>query len=404
MSATVVVGVGASIAAYKTTGIVRDLIGRGFDVRVVPTPDSLNFVGTATWEALTGRPVRAGVFEAGGADHVELARVADLVLIAPASADLLARLRAGLADDLLTATVLAARCPVVVAPAMHAAMWTNAATRDNVEELRRRGLTIIDPDSGALSSGDSGVGRLPEPAVLVERALSVLAPAPQDLAGARVLVTAGGTREPLDPVRFLGNNSSGRQGCLIAAEARARGAAVTLAVANVADGLVPAGVDVVRTPTAAALEEAVLSRLPDVDVLVMAAAVADFRPVSASERKIRKDPDDDSVPVLDLERTPDILAQAAASPRRPRVVVGFAAQTGSAEEVLAAGREKARRKGADLLAVNAVGGGEGFGDVPNTWRLLDAAGEPVDVMSGTKDAFARSLLDHVSRLLATMAG
>jgi len=402
VTATVVVGVGASIAAYKTAAIVRELIGRGYDIRVVPTPDSLRFVGSATWEALTGAAVHAGVFDAGGADHVELARHADLVLVAPASADLLARLRAGLADDLLTATVLAARCPVVVAPAMHTAMWTNPATRDNVDQLRRRGITVIEPVSGPLSSGDTGPGRLPDPEEVVRQALDVLDPVPQDLAGVRVLVTAGGTREPLDPVRFLGNRSSGRQGCAIAEEARSRGARVTLALANVDPALVPAGVRVVDTPTAASMERAVREELADVDVLVMAAAVADFRPISVAEQKIRKDPRDDSVPVLDLERTPDILAAVATSAHRPRVLVGFAAQTGDAEQVLDAGREKARRKGADLLAVNAVGEGQGFGDVSNAVHLMDAGGDFVDVISGTKRQLAHALVGHVVRLLATM--
>jgi phosphopantothenoylcysteine decarboxylase/phosphopantothenate--cysteine ligase len=404
MPPTVVVGVGASIAAYKTALVVRDLIGRGIDVIVAPTPDSLRFVGTATWEALTGRAVRTGVFDAGGADHVELARRADLVLIAPATADLLARLRLGLGDSLLTATALAARCPVVAAPAMHSAMWENPATRDNVAALRRRGVHVVDPASGALSSGDSGVGRLADPEVIVRAALDALGAPPRDLEGRRVLITAGGTREPLDPVRFLGNSSSGRQGCELAAEARDRGAQVTLVLANVEPPLVPAGVAVVQASTAALMGEAVTERLAGADVLIMAAAVADFRPVRVAEEKIRKDPDSDAAPVLELERTPDILAGAAAAPDRPRVVVGFAAQTGDTPAVLAAGREKARRKGADLLAVNAVGGGRGFGDVSTTVHLVDGRGEQLDVISGTKREVARALLDHIGRLLATMAG
>ncbi len=403
MATTIVVGVGASIAAYKTTAIVRDLIGRGYDIRVIPTPDSLQFVGSATWEALTGRPVHAGVFDAGGADHIELARQANLVLVAPASADLLARMRTGQADDLLTATILAARCPVVVAPAMHTAMWTNPATRDNVGELRRRGMIVIEPASGPLSSGDIGTGRLPDPEDVVRQALEVVKPVPHDLAGVHVLVTAGGTREPVDPVRFLGNRSSGRQGCAIAEEARSRGAEVTVALANVDPAVVPAGVHAIATPTAASMERAVLGELADVDVLVMAAAVADFRPAKVAEQKIRKNPRDDSVPLLPLERTPDILAAAAASAQRPRVLVGFAAQTGDAEQVLAAGREKARRKGADLLAVNAVGERQGFGDVSNTVHLLDARGDLVDVISGTKRQIAHALVGHIVGLLATMS-
>lgn len=409
MTATVVVGVGAGIAAYKMAQVVRDLMREGHDVTVVPTPDSLTFVGAATWEALSGHPAHSGVFEAGGADHVEIARRAGLVLVAPATADLLARLRLGMADDLLTTTVLAATCPVVVAPAMHTAMWQDPATRENVQVLRQRGITVIDPAEGALSSGDTGVGRLPEPVVLVRAAQDALGERrvqdAQDhpLHGVRVLVTAGGTREAIDPVRFLGNRSSGRQGCAVAAAARDLGAEVTLVAANVDPGLVPEGVRVVPAPSAASMEEAVTSRLGDTDVLVMAAAVADFRPVEVHEEKIRKDPSTDDAPVITLERTNDILAESAHSPRRPRVVVGFAAETGSAEDVLARGREKALRKGADLLAVNAVGAGLGFGDVGNTLHLLDAEGEEIATLTGPKETVARDLVDHVRVLLGTMA-
>ena len=403
MGATIVVGVAASIAAFKATEIVRTLMMRGHDVIVVPTPDSLAFVGAATWEALTGVPARTGVFEQGGADHVALARRADLVLVAPATADLLAKLRAGLADDLLTTTALAARCPVVVAPAMHSAMWEHPATQDNVEVLRSRGVTVIEPDVGPLSSGDSGVGRLPDPTVIIRAALDVLHPADRDLEGVRLLITAGGTREPLDPVRFLGNRSSGRQGCELAAEALRRGAAVSLVVANVDPSLLPRGADVVEAPTAELLRQAVIERLDRTDVLIMSAAVADFRPAEPQTQKIAKDPDSNSTPVIRLERTPDILAEAAASPGRPRVVVGFAAQTGDTDAVLAAGRAKARRKGADLLAVNAVGGGRGFGDVDNTLHLLTSTGDPVGVITGTKQELAKGLLDHIRALLGTMA-
>ncbi|MGO3796918.1 MAG: bifunctional phosphopantothenoylcysteine decarboxylase/phosphopantothenate--cysteine ligase CoaBC [Pauljensenia sp.] len=409
MTATVVVGVGAGIAAYKVAQVVRDLMREGHDVTVVPTPESLAFVGAATWEALSGHPARSGVFEAGGADHVEIARRAELILIAPATADLLARLRLGMADDLLTTTVLAASCPVVVAPAMHAAMWKDPATRDNVQVLRQRGITVIDPAEGALSSGDTGVGRLPEPEVLlraVQEALGVRhSQDVQDhpLHGVRVLVTAGGTREDIDPVRFLGNRSSGRQGCAVAAAARDLGAEVTLVLANVELGLVPEGVRVVPAPSAASMEEAVTSRLGDTDVLVMTAAVADFRPRETRAEKIKKDPTTDDAPVIILERTTDILAESAHSTRRPQVVVGFAAETGSEQDVLARGREKALRKGADLLAVNAVGVGLGFGDVGNTIHLLDADGEEVATLTGSKESVARDLVDQVRVLLGTMA-
>lgn len=399
---TTVVGVGAGIAAYKAVLLVRDLQRAGLDVTVVPTPSSLEFVGAATWEGLTSRPVHTGVFDAGGADHVELARDAELLVIAPATADLLARLRAGLADDLLTTTVLAARCPVLLAPAMHTAMWDNPATRDNVAALRERGYVILEPDSGALGSGDTGAGRLPEPARIARAALDLVDPHPRDLAGVRVLVTAGGTHEPLDPVRYLGNSSSGRQGSALARAAHARGARVTLVASNVDESLLPVGVETVAAPSAADVEREVISRLADTDVLVMAAAVADFRPASVSDTKIKKDPDSGAAPALVLERTPDILWEAAHSSDRPALVIGFAAETGTTDEVLARGREKAQRKGADLLAVNAVGGGLGFGDVTNTWHLLRGDGTEVAVLEGTKDHLADALVEWVAAQMGTM--
>lgn len=399
---TTVVGVGAGIAAYKAVLLVRELQRAGHEVVVVPTPASLEFVGTATWEGLTGRPVRTGVFGAGGADHVEIARSADLLVIVPATADLLARLRAGIADDLLTTTALAVRCPVLLAPAMHTAMWDHPATRDNVRVLRERGALVLDPDSGALGSGDTGAGRLPDPTRIAEAALHLLGGTVRDLEGVRLLVSAGGTHEALDPVRYLGNASSGRQGCAIARAARERGAIVTLVASNVADSLLPEGVRVVGAPSAADVEREVLSRLADTDVLVMAAAVADFRPRSVSGTKIKKDPDSDAAPVLVLERTTDVLATAARSDDRPALVIGFGAETGTEEEVLARGREKAARKGADLLALNAVGQGRGFGDVPNVVHLLRPDGTEEALLRGTKDQVADALLDHVAARTGSM--
>lgn len=400
---TTVVGVGAGIAAYKAVLLVRELQRAGHEVVVVPTPASLQFVGIATWEGLTARVVRTGVFDGAGADHVEIARSADLLVVAPATADLLARLRAGIADDLLTTTVLAATCPVLLAPAMHTAMWDNPATRDNVRVLQGRGLTVLDPDSGALGSGDTGTGRLPDPTRIAEAALRLLTPTRRDLAGLRLLVSAGGTHEPIDPVRYLGNASSGRQGCAIARSARDRGAHVTLVASNVAPSLLPPGVEVVEAPSAADVEREVLSRLADTDVLVMAAAVADFRPQTVSAQKIKKDPDTLGAPVLVLERTADVLALAAHGADRPALVIGFGAETGTTQDVVARGREKARRKGADLLAVNAVGDGRGFGDVPNTVHLLRPDGTEVALLRGTKDEVADGLLDHVSVMTGTMS-
>ncbi|WP_026430131.1 bifunctional phosphopantothenoylcysteine decarboxylase/phosphopantothenate--cysteine ligase CoaBC [Schaalia georgiae] len=406
--ATVVVGVTGGVAAFKAVSVVRELMRAGHDVRVAATAASLNFVGPSTWAGLTGAPAVVDVFGAG-AEHVELARVADLVLVVPATADALARIRAGMADDMVALTVLASTAPVVIAPAMHSAMWTNPATASNVAELRRRGYTVIDPEEGALGSGDTGVGRLPEPAAIVSRALAVLAGTGWcggPLAGARVLVTAGGTHEPIDPVRYLGNSSSGRQGVAIARAAAASGARVTLVAANIDDSLVRgagAGTEVVPVSTAAQMRDAVTARLEGADALVMAAAVADFRPKRALASKIKKDPDGDGAPVIELVRNPDILAEAARSPHRPRVVVGFAAETGTDEEVAAFGRAKARRKGADLMAVNRVGEGEGFGDVPNRIDVLDAAGRGVGTASGTKDDVAEYLVGLIASRLATLS-
>ncbi|QWW18697.1 bifunctional phosphopantothenoylcysteine decarboxylase/phosphopantothenate--cysteine ligase CoaBC [Schaalia sp. 19OD2882] len=409
MSASVVLGVSAGIAAYKAAHVLRLLVKAGMDVHVVPTPASLSFVGAATWSALSGNPVHTGVFDSGLADHVELARTADLVLVVPATADLVARVRAGMADDLLTTTILAASCPVVLAPAMHTQMWASPATRDNITTLRARGIHVIDPVSGDLSSGDAGVGRLPEPEDIVAQALQVLDSVPggtpaqaQDMRGLRVLVTAGGTREPLDPVRFIGNISSGRQGCAIARAARGRGAQVTLIASNVDGDLLPAGVEVVDAPTAASVDEAVRTRQGATDLLVMSAAVADFRPAVVSPDKIKKDPNSQGAPVIALERTSDVLARVCADEVRPRVVVGFAAETGDLDEVLRLGRDKALRKGADLLVVNRVGGGHGFGDVPNHVHVLDRQGNVQVEASGTKDDVAEVVLREALEVLGTM--
>lgn len=406
MTASIIVGVGAGIAAYKAAFLVRDLMRAGHEVHVVPTPRSLEFVGKATWEGLTGRPVYTAVFDHPGSDHVELARTADLIVLAPATADLIARVRAGIADDLLTTTVLASSCPVLVAPAMHSAMWTNPATRDNVDALRQRGFSFIGPEVGALGSGDTGIGRLAAPELIAQRALELLEPADAPLYGKRILVTAGGTREPIDPVRFIGNLSSGRQGIALANAAAAAGADVTLVASHIeADVLATLNpkVCVVQAPTARDVEGAVLSRLESVDGLIMAAAVADFRPESVAAEKMKKAPDTSAPPSLQLERTTDVLKAACTSDARPSVVMGFAAETGSREEVLTFGRDKARRKGADFLAVNRVGDGHGFGDVSNEVTLLDAAGELVGHVEGSKADVAEYLVRSIAQRLVTMA-
>lgn len=392
----VVLGVSGGIAAYKACELLRLFTESGHDVRVVPTRDALRFVGEPTWAALSGNPVTTDVWDSvHEVPHVRIGQAADLVVVAPATADVLAKAAHELAGDLLTNTLLTARCPVVFAPAMHTEMWQHPATVANVATLRARGVTVLDPDSGRLTGADTGPGRLPEPEAITAAALALVTP--QDLAGRRVVVSAGGTREPLDPVRFLGNRSSGLQGAALALEAAQRGADVTLLAASIdapARALVahPA-IDVVDVETTAELAAAVDTHTSGADVLVMAAAVADFRPATTADRKIKKD---ESAPdVVHLVQNPDILATVAARPRDRLVVVGFAAETGTPEEVLELGRAKARRKGADLLAVNAVGHGRGFGDVANAVTVLDARGEAVGEAAGTKQDVARGLWDLI---------
>lgn len=394
--ARIVLGVTGGIAAYKVAALLRLLREAGHAVRVVPTESALAFVGRATWEALSGEPVHTSVFDAADeVEHVALGRSADLVVVAPATADLLSRAATGRADDLLTATLLTVTCPVLLAPAMHTEMWQHPATVANVQVLRERGVHVLDPDSGRLTGSDSGPGRLPEPAAIAAAALRLLAPRDLDLAGRRVVVSAGGTREPVDPVRFLGNRSSGRQGVAIARAAAERGAVVELVAASIT-APVPPGIRVHAVDTALELRDAVRRAAADADVVVMAAAVADYRPALAPGAKIKKVPGRPPAPIA-LVENPDILAELVADPPNPAaVVVGFAAETGDAEgSVLDHGRAKARRKGADLLAVNAVGDGRGFGDVPNEVTVLDAAGDVVAHASGTKDEVAHALLDAV---------
>lgn len=411
----IVLGVSAGIAAYKAALLLRLLTEAGHDVRVVPTRASLAFVGTATWEALSGNPVTTDVFEdVPGVEHVRLGQRADLVVVAPATADLLARAASGRADDLLTATLLTARCPVLMAPAMHTEMWEHPATRDNVATLRRRGVHVLEPAVGRLTGPDSGPGRLPDPEVIAEAALALLpgatagpaeaAPAAaRDLAGRHVVVSAGGTREPLDPVRFLGNRSTGRQGRALADAAARRGARVTLVAANMDSAGLPTGdgVAVVPVETTAQLRDAVRSAAADADVVVMAAAVADYRPRDVATAKMKKS-DGQDAPTVELVRNPDVLAELARDRlREGQVVVGFAAETGDADgDVLTHGRAKARRKGADLLVVNDVGAGRGFGDVPTELTVLDREGEVVATASGTKPEVADAVWDAVVPLLA----
>ncbi|MCQ6556484.1 bifunctional phosphopantothenoylcysteine decarboxylase/phosphopantothenate--cysteine ligase CoaBC [Streptomyces sp. C10-9-1] len=394
----VVLGVGGGIAAYKACELLRRLTESGHDVRAVPTASALHFVGAATWSALSGHPVSTEVWDdVHEVPHVRIGQQADLVVVAPATADLLAKAAHGLADDLLTNTLLTARCPVVFAPAMHTEMWEHPATRENVATLRRRGAIVVEPAVGRLTGVDTGKGRLPEAAEIFEvcrRALARGAAAP-DLAGRRVVISAGGTREPLDPVRYLGNRSSGKQGYALARTAAARGARVTLVEANtgIPD---PAGVDVVHVGTAVQLREAVLKAAADADAVVMAAAVADFRPAAYAPGKIKKR-DGVEAPEITLVRNPDILAEISAERARPgQVVVGFAAET---DEVLANGRDKLRRKGCDLLVVNEVGERRTFGAEENEAVVLSSDGTETPVPHGPKEALADTVWDLVAARL-----
>ena len=404
----IVVGVAGGIAAYKSCALIRAFTESGHHVRVVPTESALEFVGRATFEALSGNPVETGVFaDVPQVPHVRLGQEADLVVIAPATADLMARAVAGRADDLLTATLLTARCPVMFVPAMHTEMWEHPATVDNVATLRRRGAVVVEPASGRLTGKDTGAGRMPEPdeiftlaALLLERADAL----PRDLAGRRVVVSAGGTREPLDPVRFLGNRSSGKQGYALARLAAQRGADVTLVAGSVAGLDDPAAVDVVRVQTAAQMQDAVAKHASGADAVIMSAAVADFRPSTFAISKIKKgkgEPDS-----IALTKNDDILAglvraRTEGGLSAETVIVGFAAETGDEHgDVLTYAREKLARKRCDLLVVNAVGEGKAFEVDDNNGWLLSADGSETALAHGSKALMASRVLDALGPLLA----
>ena len=432
---TVVLGVSGGIAAYKACSLLRLLTESGHDVTVVPTAAALKFVGAPTWAALSGKPVASDVWgDVHEVPHVRLGQHADLVVVAPATADLMARAAHGLADDLLTNVLLTARCPVVLAPAMHTEMWQHPATVANVATLRSRGVRVIDPASGRLTGSDTGPGRLPEPEDIFAVCRQILSGVAEstsrgarsrhaDLAGRTVVISAGGTREPLDPVRFLGNRSSGKQGYALAQVAAARGAEVTLVSANVAVPA-PEGVTVLCVETAAELGEAVAKAAQDCDVVMMAAAVADFRPAHYNDVKIKKtfgshheagrnpddpdDPDDpdgdQSAPTIQLVRNPDVLAGlvrsrgAAGSP----VIVGFAAETGDPEHsVLDLAREKFQRKGCDVLVANEVGVDKTFGQDTNTVHILRRGSDAVTQIGPcSKGSVATAVWDVVQELLS----
>ena len=411
----IIVGVAGGIAAYKAATVVRQLTEAGHSVRVIPTESALRFVGAATFEALSSNPVHTGVWDdVHEVPHVRIGQEADLVVVAPATADLLARAVAGRADDLLTATLLTARCPVIFAPAMHTEMWFHPATVANVATLRRRGAMVLEPASGRLTGTDSGAGRLPEAEEITTLAQLLLARAdalPYDLAGVKVLVTAGGTREPIDPVRFIGNRSSGKQGYAMARVMAQRGADVTLIAGNTAGLIDPAGVEVVRIGSADQLRDAVSKHAPDVHVLVMAAAVADFRPTHVQTSKIKKSNDpDEAAPLIELTRTDDVLAgavRARSDGQLPnmRAIVGFAAETGDANgDVLYYARAKLRRKGCDLLVVNAVGENRAFEVDNNDGWLLASDGTESALEHGSKTLMASRIVDAIVAFLHSSGG
>jgi phosphopantothenoylcysteine decarboxylase/phosphopantothenate--cysteine ligase len=399
----VVLGVCGGIAAYKACELLRLFTESGHAVRVVPTASALKFVGAPTWAALSGRPVTTEVWDdVHEVPHVRIGRHAELVVVAPATADLLARAAHGLADDLLTNTLLTATCPVVYAPAMHTEMWENAATRANVATLRERGAIVLEPAVGRLTGADTGKGRLPDPAQIFAAALRVLrrgAAAEADLAGRRVVVTAGGTREPLDPVRFLGNRSSGKQGYALARAAVARGARVMLIAANVTlpD---PAGADLVRVGTTEELRKATVEAAADADVVVMAAAPADFRPATVADQKIKK-ADGGTAPTLALVTNPDIAAELGAAKLPGQLLVAFAAET---HDALENARGKLVRKRADLIVVNEVGTDLVFGADSNTVTILGADGTTATLGELPKDDVADAIWDRVVARLDPQVG
>lgn len=399
--ARILVGVGAGVAAYKVAYLVRRMKSEGHQVWVCPTAKSLGFVGEETWQALSEQPILRGPLGAANqAGHIEVARQADLIVIAPATADLIARIRAGIADDMLTTTILAANVPVVVAPAMHTNMWSNKATADNVATLQERGFVFVGPVEGKLSSGDTGLGRLAEVDDIYEACQSALeanAESDGSMRGVHAIVTAGGTRESLDPVRYLANRSSGKQGIEIAKALARRGAHVDLIAAECSVAMPQdPKIRVTRAFSATEMESAIQQRLEGTQLLVMTAAVADYRAAEVATRKLKKE-DLGSDPVIRLRQNPDILREVCAGPNRPKIVVGFAAETGTLAEAVDVGKRKIHDKGADLLAVNVVGDNVGFGNVPNEIVVLDQQGMEIAQAKGSKAQVAARLVAAIAQ-------
>jgi phosphopantothenoylcysteine decarboxylase / phosphopantothenate---cysteine ligase len=386
----VILGVGGGIAAYKSCELLRRLQDRGYVITVVPTPASLNFVGTATWEALSSRPVHTQVWESvHTVPHIALAERADFFLIAPATADLIARLAMGRADDLLTNLVLASDVPKMIVPAMHPSMWLDPATVANVNTLKQRGFIVMDPEVGRLTGKDVGPGRFPETAAIISRFDEVTGQV-QDLKGLKILVTAGGTREAIDPVRFIGNRSSGKQGIAVANAAKNRGAQVQLIAANCdVSGLT--GMDVIKVETTLEMQSALRNNFPSCNILVMSAAVADARPLQVSHQKIKKS----SLESIELQQNPDLLAELSPI-KGDRILVGFAAET---KEHLQEARRKLESKGLDVIYVNDVSGGAIFGQDTTMGTILLRNDADIAIKEVSKDALSNVLLDHAIRQL-----
>lgn len=410
---SVIIGVSGGVAAYKACHLVRYFTELGDDVRVVPTVNALNFVGAATFEALSGNPVDTGVFSrVDEVQHVKVGRDADLIVVAPATADVIARIAAGRADDLLTATLLVATCPVVVVPAMHTEMWNNPAAQANVATLRQRGITVMEPAHGRLTGPDSGAGRLPEPDAIGEFAQTVAAGyrPTHDWVGRKLVVSAGGTEEALDPVRYLGNRSSGRQGFALGEIAAQRGAQVTIVAGRTDDLPAPSGAHICRVESTREMEKTMREESRDADVVIMAAAVADYRPAHEATAKLKKGADNGALETVELVENPDILAGLVRARengdlRQDAVIVGFAAETGDeTASPLEHAQAKFARKGCDVMMANEVGRGKVFGQSTNEGWLLAKDCSPRQIASGSKQVVAAQILDGVNALLPERPG
>lgn len=392
----IVVGITGGIAAYKAVSVVREFVKDGHHVDVVATEAALQFVGRPTLEAISRNPVNVGLYDdVAQVRHVALGQQADVIVVAPATANTLAQFAAGLAPDLLGNTVLARRGPLVVAPAMHTEMWENPATQANISTLRSRGVVVVGPGVGQLTGSDSGPGRMSEPEDIIAAAYeAVSGETKHDLVGKRILITGGGTREPLDPVRFIGNRSSGKQAVALAQRAMQRGADVTLIAAHV-EVEPPAGVDLVSASTAAQMHSEVMTLSPEFDIVIMAAAVSDYRMDTVSGSKLKKS-DNVGELHLTLVENPDILKELSSSKSAKQLIIGFAAETATEDDLIRIGKEKIARKGCDLLILNQVGWDQGFGTESNTVTVLASGGDILITATGSKMSVADTILDCIA--------